>query len=111
MDSNAFNGFGQSGHGPAQNRFWEVIRNRQLDGCHFVRQVLIEPFIVDFACIERKFIVELDIAPNTEQQYYDLRRSEYLRGKGFVVVRFFYQEVLTNMPSVVATIRQKLDVS
>lgn len=93
---------------PAQRRFWEVVRNRQLDGHHFVRQVLVEPFIVDFACLEANFIVELDMAPNTEQQYYDLRRTEFLRNKGFVVVRFFYREVLTNMPAVIATLRQKL---
>ena len=92
----------------AQRRLWEVVRNRQFEGCQFTRQVLVEPFIVDFACIERKFIVELDMAPNTEQQYYDLRRSEYLRNKGFVVVRFFNNEVLTNLPQVVDTMRRKL---
>lgn len=92
----------------AQRRLWEVMRNRQLDGFKFIRQVLVEPFIVDFACIEHKIIVELDGGPNTEQQHYDQRRTEYLRNKGFIVVRFWYNEVLTNMTSVLNTLRAEL---
>ncbi len=93
----------------AQRRFWEVVRNRQLDGIHFTRQVLIAPFIVDFACLERQLVIELDVAPNSEQHYYELRRSDYLRSKGFVVMRFFHTEVLTNMPKVIASIRRALN--
>jgi very-short-patch-repair endonuclease len=92
----------------AQLRLWQVMRNRQLDGFRFVRQVLVEPFIVDFACVELKLIVELDDAPNTEQQYYDLRRTEYLRDKGFIVMRFWRNEILTNMANVVSTLRSGL---
>ncbi|NQZ09729.1 MAG: endonuclease domain-containing protein [Algicola sp.] len=92
----------------AQRRLWEVMRNRQVEGLSFIRQVLVEPFIVDFACIEKKIIVEIDGVSNTEQQHYDQRRTEYLQSKGFVVVRFWHSEVLTDMPSVVSTLRAEL---
>ncbi|MFT4928526.1 MAG: very-short-patch-repair endonuclease [Phenylobacterium sp.] len=89
----------------AELKLWEMMRNKQLNGFAFIRQVLVEPFIVDFACVELKVIVELDGGPNTEQQYYDLRRTEYLRKRGFVVLRFFNGEVLSSAASVVDTLR------
>lgn len=93
----------------AQGKLWEMLRNKQLNGFAFIRQVLVEPFIVDFACIELKFIVELDGGPHTEQQYYDRRRSEYLRNQGYLVVRFFNAEVLSSMAKVADTLRQAVE--
>jgi very-short-patch-repair endonuclease len=93
----------------AQTRLWEIIRNKQLSGAVFIRQVLIEPFIVDFACIELKLIIELDSGPNTERQCYDLRRTEYLRTLGFEVIRFFYCEVLSSLASVQEKLQTTLE--
>ena len=92
-----------------KKRMWEVMRNRQIGGVQFIRQVLIEPFIVDFACVELKFVVELDDSPHSEQQYYDRRRTEYLRERGYIVIRFWNDEVLTNIHSVVSRLNSELD--
>ena len=43
-----------------ENEFWLQVRDRKLDGFKFKRQVLIGPFITDFACMEEKLVVEPD---------------------------------------------------
>lgn len=103
--------FTQSGAGitDAELKLWELMRDQQLNGFKFIRQVLVEPFIVDFVCVELKFIVELDGGSNTERQYYDLRRTEYLRNRGYLVVRFFNAEVLTGSNRVVETLKTAIE--
>ena len=103
--------FTQSGAGitDAELKLWELMRDQQLNGFKFIRQVLVEPFIVDFVCVELKFIVELDGGSNTERQYYDLRRTEYLRNRGYLVVRFFNAEVLTGINRVVETLTAAIE--
>lgn len=92
----------------AQQRLWEVLRNRQLEGCHFVRQVLIGPFIVDFVCLEQHLVVELDLTADHQQHQCDRRRTELLQHQGFAVVRFFYEEVLTDLTKVVVKLKGEL---
>ena len=44
----------------AEKKLWSRLRNRQLGGHKFVRQMPIEPCFIDFVCRERKVIVEGD---------------------------------------------------
>lgn len=44
----------------AESLLWQVLRGRRLCGLKFRRQFPIEPWIVDFACVEHKLVVELD---------------------------------------------------
>jgi very-short-patch-repair endonuclease len=65
---------------------WELLRDRRLDGMKFRRQVPIGPFVVDFACLEHRLIVEAD-GP-LHDPIKDAERDAWLVGQGFQVVRF-----------------------
>ena len=65
--------------------FWSLVRDRKLGGFKFRRQVLIGPYIADFVCAERRFVVELD--GNLHDADYDARRDAYLASQGYCVFR------------------------
>jgi superfamily II DNA helicase RecQ/very-short-patch-repair endonuclease len=81
----------------AEKRLWEVLRDKKT-GYKFRRQHPIENFIVDFVCIEKRLIVEVDGGYHTiqDQNEYDVYRSMMLFQKGFKVLRFNNEEVLEN---------------
>jgi very-short-patch-repair endonuclease len=80
----------------AERRLWWKLKARRLGGWKFKRQYPIGPYIVDFVCIEKKFVVELDGSQHEENAAYDGRRDAYLRERGFRVVRFWNAEFLLN---------------
>ena len=73
---------------------------RQVNGYKFRRQRPIGPYVVDFVCLEQKLVVDLDGGQHAEQKAYDGRRDAWLMGQGFEVVRFWDNDVLTNIDSV-----------
>ena len=83
-----------------EKRLWQEIRLRQVEGFKFRRQFPIGRYIVDFACPERKLIVELDGGQHAEQESYDSDRTKWLESQGYRVVRFWNNEVLTNLEGV-----------
>ena len=93
-----------------EQRLWSHLRDRQLDGHKFKRQVPRGAFIVDFACLDRNLIVELDGGQHAAplQNKEDQKRSEWLTGEGYRVLRFWNSEVLENMDGVLLTIIQAL---
>jgi very-short-patch-repair endonuclease len=84
----------------AEKHLWIHIRNRQLEGWKFKRQVPIGQYIADFVCFELKLIIEIDGGQHAVQVDYDLRRTEFLQSKGYRVVRFWNNEVLGNIEGV-----------
>jgi len=78
----------------AENKFWYFVRDRRLKGYKFVRQYIIEPYIVDFICREKRLIVELDGSQHLDNIFYDRERTEYLEAKHYKVLRFWNNEVL-----------------
>jgi very-short-patch-repair endonuclease len=87
---------------------WKHIRNRQLENQKFRRQLAIEPYIVDFACIELKLIIELDGGQHADQVNYDEQRSLFLGQRGFKVLRFWNNEVIGNLTGVLEAIRLEI---
>lgn len=87
----------------AELKFWLAVRDRRLAGLKFRRQYQLEGFIVDFACIEKRLIVELDGGQHCENEN-DVVRDTILEGKGFKVLRFWNNEVLNNMDGVLSSI-------
>jgi len=88
----------------AEKKIWSRLRNRNLDGLKFKRQVVIEGFVADFACWDARIIVEVDGGQHTEQIVRDNERTKTLEGAGFIVLRFWNNEVLSNMDGVLEVI-------
>lgn len=88
---------------PAERKLWSRIRNGQL-GATFRRQHAIGNFVPDFVCIEKKLILELDGSQHLEQQEYDDDRTKYLESEGYKVIRFWNNDVMKNLDSVILAI-------
>ena len=88
----------------AERRLWQKLRQRQLSKCRFRRQMPMGQYIVDFVCLERRLIVEVDGGQHQEQGEYDARRDRWLREQGFRLLRFWNNEVLGNMEGVLRRI-------
>ncbi len=92
----------------AERALWRHLRLRQMDGHKFRRQQPLGRYIVDFICLEKRLIVELDGSQHAEQFAADAGRAAWLETQGFRVIRFWNQDVLQNMPAVREAIRQAL---
>jgi leucyl-tRNA synthetase len=94
----------------AENILWQALRNRKLDD-KFRRQHAIEGFIVDFVCLEKKLVIEIDgnVHLNTEQKEYDEIRTAYLNYLGFTEIRFTNDEVENNLEAVLHKIKELLN--
>ncbi|MCK4834173.1 MAG: endonuclease domain-containing protein [Gammaproteobacteria bacterium] len=88
----------------AENLLWLHIRNRQLNGCKFRRQFPIGSYIVDFACISLKLIIEVDGSQHMSNIDYDNTRTQTLENHGFQVIRFWNNAVLTETDSVLESL-------
>ena len=95
-------------HTDAERLLWSKLRNRQLGGCKFRRQQVMGAYIVDFISLEPKLVIELDGGHHGVQIEYDSRRSGYLQGRGFKVLRFWNNDVLQNIDAVLECILLEL---
>lgn len=84
----------------AEQQMWSLLRHRQLDGCKFRRQHPYYDYILDFVCIERKLVIEVDGGQHAGSAH-DAERDEFLGKGGFAVLRFWNNEVLKD-PTAVA---------
>jgi len=92
----------------AEQALWERLRNWQLADSKFRRQHVVGRYIVDFVCLEKKLVVEIDGSQHIDQQLYDQQRTRYLVSKGFKVIRFWNDEVLKQLDNVVEVIHSRL---
>ena len=76
-------------------KLWAKLRNRQLDGLKFRRQVPKGPYVVDFLCDEAMLIVELDGSQHAEphNEVKDAARTAYLESLGYHVMRLWNNAV------------------
>ena len=81
---------------------WRHLRTKQLHGLKFRRQEIIGDYIVDFVCYAKKIVIELDGGQHAEEKnkLKDQVRDQWLRNQGFVVLRFWDNEVLRNIAGV-----------
>ena len=77
-------------------------------GVKIRRQYWIDRYIADFACLERKLIIELDGDTHINQREYDISRTDVLSVLNFKVVRFWNWEVLNNLPKVLENIAKNI---
>jgi very-short-patch-repair endonuclease len=92
----------------AEQRLWYHLRNRRLQGWKFRRQHEIDRYVVDFVCPDTALVVELDGSQHLEQVGYDARRTARLEAHGYRVLRFWDNDVLTNIEGVLEVILEAL---
>lgn len=93
----------------AEELLWSRLRNRQLCGRKFRRQVPILNYIADFISTDARLIVELDGGQHTERTMEDEVRTRELEAAGYVVLRFWNGEVWENLDGVLETIRSLIE--
>ncbi|HAI73780.1 MAG TPA: DNA (cytosine-5-)-methyltransferase [Candidatus Moranbacteria bacterium] len=85
---------------PQEIIIWSRIKNRNFKKLKFRRQYQLGKYIVDFICLEKKLIIELDGWQHSEQENYDLERTNYLERQGFKVIRIWNEEINSNLDGV-----------
>ena len=93
----------------AEKMLWEYIRSEQL-WFKFNRQHIVGDYIVDFICLEKGLVIEVDGGYHSEYEQIqrDECRTEHLEDMGLKVIRFSNEEVLNNIEGVLDNIRKEL---
>jgi very-short-patch-repair endonuclease len=89
---------------PAEIKLWAHLRDSKLNGVKFRRQHAIGEYISDFCSIKHGLIIELDGSQHIEQEEYDAERTAFFESKGYRVLRFWNNEVLNDIDSVLKVI-------
>ena len=92
----------------AEQKMWGSLRNRQFYGLKFRRQYPIGGYIVDFVCLRKRLILELDGSQNLLNKTYDASRTAYLQAAGYSVRRYWNHHVLAQHDSVLEDIYHAL---
>jgi len=92
----------------AERVLWFRLRDRRLAGWKFRRQAPIDRYVVDFVCADARVIVELDGGQHAERTEQDRARTAVLEAMGYLVLRFWDNDVLGNTDGVVETILNTL---
>ncbi|WP_426441953.1 endonuclease domain-containing protein [Bradyrhizobium genosp. P] len=87
----------------AESRLWRALRRDQLNGFSFRKQHPIGPYTLDFYCSRLRLAVEVDGGQHAEQRKQaDDRRTAWLAEKGATVVRYWNNDVLSNLEGVLS---------
>ena len=92
----------------AEQRLWYHLRAHRFMGLKFKRQKPIGRYILDFICIEHHLVIELDGGQHIDQVEYDQARTLWLESQGFIVLRFWNNEVMHDLDGVLERIRQTI---
>ncbi len=90
-----------------EQHLWRHLRNRQFEGFKFRRQQPIGKYVVDFANLEKKVVIELDGGQHNSEPA-DQVRDEWLRAEGYRVLRFWDHQIFNHLEGVLETIRNAL---
>lgn len=90
----------------AERKLWHALRGGRLEGLRFRRQHPIGGYVVDYVCLDRRLVVEVDGGQHTEddQMAHDARRDQWLEAEGYQVLRVPTIEVSGDMSGVLDTI-------
>jgi len=92
----------------AEHILWHHLRDRQMRGAKFRRQFPVGPYFADFCSVERRLIIELDGSQHAERSREDEIRSAFLKERGYRVLRFWNNQVLTELEEVLGAINEFL---
>lgn len=91
----------------AEQKLWQILRAKRLKGWKFKRQVPIGVYIVDFICFEAKLVIEADGSQHHRNEK-DQIRDQWLREQGYKVLRYWNNDILTNIEGVELNILEVL---
>jgi very-short-patch-repair endonuclease len=92
----------------AERRLWYRLRAHRFGGHKFKRQVPIGPYVVDFDCLNRGIVVEVDGGQHADSLH-DRCRDDWLRERGLHVLRFWNTDVLKRTDTVLEMILKAVD--
>ena len=92
----------------AEKKLWHQLRAKRLHGFKFRRQAIIGSTIVDFVCMQKKLVIELDGGQHADHQQKDAIRTQWLEHHGYRVLRFWNLEVFRNIQGVLLKIQERL---
>jgi very-short-patch-repair endonuclease len=92
----------------AERKLWWHLRLLLGKEFHFRRQATIGPYFVDFACHEKRLVIEVDGSQHATRLRADAVRSEFLNSQGYRVLRFWNNEVLQQTQAVIAAVHEAL---
>jgi isoleucyl-tRNA synthetase/very-short-patch-repair endonuclease len=86
----------------AEEKLWNELSGKKLAGYKFRRQHVIDDVIVDFICLRKKVVIEIDGGYHQEedQRKLDEARTQLLNYRGYKVIRFTNDEVLNDLDEV-----------
>jgi very-short-patch-repair endonuclease len=90
----------------AEARLWRHLRHWPMEGTHFRRQVPIGAYVVDFACMAARVVIELDGSQHglDNNVAHDAARTCWLEAAGYRVIRFWNNDLINNMQGVLESI-------
>lgn len=92
----------------AERLLWRQLRAKNFQGLKFRRQEPIGDYIVDFVCFEKNLILEIDGGQHAENKQKDIERDKWFESQGFRTLRFWNNEVITNLAGVIEKIRKNI---
>ena len=95
----------------AEQKLWNALSDKKLDGYKFRRQHPLGPFIADFYCHKSKLVIEVDDGyhKEKEQQRYDKQRTKLIQEVNIHELRFTNEQVLHQLEKVLEEIKNKLN--
>jgi very-short-patch-repair endonuclease len=93
----------------AERILWNQLRLKQVGGHKYRRQHPLGNYIVDFVCLEKRLVIELDGGQHAEQSLYDENREAWIISQGYQVLRFWNNQIFNELDAVKQTIYKNLN--
>lgn len=93
---------------PWEGKLWYHLRAGRFYGLKFKRQVQVGSYIYDFSCREKMVLIELDGGQHNldEVKTYDTEKEKFTTKLGYRLLRFWNNEVYTNIKGVLSKIKE-----
>ena len=85
---------------------WNELKNKQINGLNFNRQVVIGDYIVDFFCPIAGVVIEIDDKTHEFKAEYDEKREKFLLSLGLTTIHISAKEVLKDLSGVIEFIKR-----
>ncbi|GEM_PF-2424517 len=92
----------------AESKLWEQLRRGQIDGHKFRRKHVFRSFIVDFACLERRVVIEIETDDKDRESTEEKKKDQWLKSRDYIVLYFKEIELIQDPRGVIPTIERGL---